>query len=370
MKGLVLCNKGIENVVALDVKEIIGKESKIFEGFATFEFDKKEELCELAYLSQSIKKVILVLDEFKAGSIGDIDKKARKIDLKEWLDSEKSFKIDSVVKESKANQDELNGCVGESIIEGIKDYKQKVDLENPDVTVFAFVHSNSVYIGIDFSGKDLSKRNYRIFSSPKNIKSTIAYAIVRISDYIQGEVILDPFCLSGSIPIEAALFQNKYPVRYFEKDDFLFNKFLTFDFEKIDKKTGNDKGNIFAFDSQFRNVDSAKKNAKIAGINKVIKFSRIEAEWLDTKFDKESVDKIVTCLPNITKFSNGKDILNIYQEFFHQAEFILKKKGSIVICTKNPVEVKDCGLKEGFKVSLEKEVWQGKEKLVLVKFGK
>ena len=56
---------------------------------------------------------------------------------------------------------------------------------------------------------------------------------------------------------------------------------MDFDFDKFNSKF--DKANIFAFDSQFRHIDAAKKNSKIAGINKNINFSRTEIEWLDTK---------------------------------------------------------------------------------------
>lgn len=369
MKGLVLCNKGIEDAAALDIKEIINRDAAIFNGFAIFDFEKKEELCKLAYLSQSIKKVILVLSSFEFKSEEGITQKAGKLNLKEWLKKGKTFSVEALIDKPQIDS-EIEGEIGKAVIDSIKDYKQKVDLEEPDIVLFVFVRGNKAFFGIDFSGKDLSKREYRIFSSPKNIKATLAYAAVRFSGYKRGEVLVDPFCLSGSIVIETTLFENNFSIHFYKKDDFLFTKFMEFDFESIDKKAAKDKGNIYAFDAQFRNIDAAKKNAKIAGINKAINYSRLEVGWLDTKFDKESVDRIVTCLPNITKFCNKKDLLKLYQEFFYQAEFVLKKKGRIIVCTKNPDEIKDCGLAKNFKVEEEREVWQGKEGMSLVRFCK
>lgn len=342
MKGIVLCNKGIEDIAALDVKEIIGKTAKVFDGYIIFSIDSYKDLCQLCYWSQSIRKVLLLLGSFKKIKSIEINQK--------WLAPDKTFKVAGNI------SDEEKGEIGALI----NPQKRKVDLENPDVTIYVY-KNKEYYVGIDFSGKDLSKRNYRIFSNAKNIKSTIAYAMVRLSGFKQGESLIDPFCLSGSIPIEASLFKNK-SIHFYEKD-FLFSKFMEFEFEEAKSK---DKSKIYAIDSQFRNVDAAKKNAKIAGIHKNINFSRLEINWLDTKFGKESVDRIVTCLPIISKYSNRKEILKIYKEFFHQAEFVLK--GSIVICTKNPKEVKEAASK--FKVKEQREVWQGKEKLNLIKFNK
>jgi putative N6-adenine-specific DNA methylase len=194
--------------------------------------------------------------------------------------------------------------------------------------------------------------------------------MVRLSGYKEGERLLDPFCLSGTIPIEASLYENKLSVNYYEKEQFAFIKFMDFDFEKVDKKSTKDKGNIFAFDSQFKNADAARKNAKIAGINKAINFSRLEIEWLDTKFDEESVDRIVCFPPHIPKFGDKNITIKLYDELFHQAEFILKKKGTVLICTINPIEIKEAAAKKKFNLDFERGVWQGKEKLTLLKLSK
>ena len=370
MKGLLLCNRGIEDIVCLDIKELIKEDGKPKDGFVEFELEKKEYLCLLAYMAQSIKKALLVLDSFRFSSKEELLKRCEKLNLDGWLDKKKTFEVDAKVIDSDIDQEEIKGEIGEAIIESINGYTQKVDLDNPDVVIYAFIKKDYAYICIDFSGIDLSKRNYRIFTSPRSIKSTIAYAMVRLSDYKEKMALVDPFCISGIIPIEASILQNRMPVRFFEKEDLIFTKFMDFNFGKIDNKAVKDKGNIFAFDSMFKNVDTGKKNAKIASLHKTINFSRLEINWLDTKFGRESVDCLVTCPPNITKFSNRNEIIKIYKELFHQAEFVLKKSGKIVICTTNPEEIKKEADEKGFKLEEEREVWQGKEMLFFIKFSK
>ncbi len=362
MKALALCSKGIENVAAIEAAEIAGSKAREFEGFIEFDVRSHEDICSFAYLARSIRKACLILDRFTAEDEKDIIKKASALDLACWL-KERSFKVDACIEDSDLDAESIKGMIGKAIKDN---YHNKVDLESPDIVVFFYKNKDTCYLCIDFSGFDLSKREYRIFSHPKNIKSTIAYAMVRISGYDKKKRLLDPFCLSGTIPIEAALFASGKSVHFFNKDDFLFQRFMQFDFEKIEKF--DDDIDVLAYDSQFRHVDASKKNAKIAGINKQISFSRYDIGWLDTKLDKESIDTIVTCLPDITKYSNRSDLIRLYKEFFYQADFILSKKGTIVICTRNPDTVLDSA--KDFVQKEKKKVYQGKQEMHIITFAR
>ncbi len=366
MKGIALCNKGIEDIAALEIRELIGAEFELKEGYVLFDFSKNEDLCRLSYMCQSVRKVLRVLHNFNYNDENDIIKNAQNLGLAEWLNENKSFKVDAESADEKIDAENIKGKIGEQIINSIKEYKQTVNLSNPDIIIFFYASNNQGYLCIDFSAEDLSKRTFRIYSHPASIKATIAYAMVRISDYNPKNKLMDPFCMAGGIPIETALFANKHSVRFFDKDEFYFKKFTDYDFPE-DKKLSKDKGEIYCIDAQFRNVDASKKNAKIAGIHKAINFSRLEAEWLDTKFDEGSIDKIVTCLPNISKMSDEASIKKVLKEFFYQAEFILNKKGNIVACTKNPEVIKNLAMQKGFSCTHEREVFQGGEKLNILK---
>ena len=370
MQGLVLCNDGIEEFASLEIKDTLNSNTIENKGYVTFNIKEKSDLCKISYLGQSIKKAALILTSFDFTDEENILEKIKSTDLTNWLDEKRTFKVKTLIKNSEIDSDELAGSIGKQIIDNINDYDQKVDLNNPDIIIFVLIDKNKCFVCIDYSGFDLSKREYRIFSHSKNVKSTIAYAMIRFSGFIKGETLIDPFALSGTIPIEAALLENKFPVTFYNKNDFQFNHFTDFDFKIIDDKLTKDKGNIYCIDGMFKNINSSKKNAKVAGINKAIRFSRNEIEWLDTKMDRESVDRIVTCPPNITKYSNKKEIIDIYDEFFHQTEFVLKQTGTIVICTKNSEEIIKASEKQNFKLEKEIEVWQGQEKLILLKLKK
>lgn len=386
MKALAICSKGIEDISALEINELINSESETKDSCIIFSIKKLEELCLLCYKSQSVEKILFLFDYFNFKDIEDLKNKIKetitKTKFNDWLDKNTTFRVTcKKIDNENLSSEEIAGNIGALIIENIKKqkkYKQNVDLDNPDITFLVFINKNTAYFGIDFSGRDLQKREYKLFAHPDSLRSTIAYALIRIAELKPKEVLLDPFCHSGEIPIEAALFTTNFPINYYSKEKFSFLKFKPFKkfnfnkfFKDIDKKiTKPKKPLINCFDPNLLNLNAAKKNAKIAGINKSINFSRMDIEWLDTKLDKESTNKIVTRPPELTKTTNLKDIEKLYDQFFYQAEFILKKQGKIVIISKNTDLLKKGSEKYKFKVEKEREIYSGKQVLKVVVFGK
>ena len=64
MKGLVLCNKGIEEICSNELKEFGASNIELGNNLVLFELSDEKKLCEIVYSSQSIKKAILLLDSF------------------------------------------------------------------------------------------------------------------------------------------------------------------------------------------------------------------------------------------------------------------------------------------------------------------
>lgn len=370
MKGIVITHKGIEDISAKEIKELINSKSEIKDSVCIFNIKKLEDLCLLCYKGQSFIKILYLIDSFKFKDFDDLIKKIGNKNIINEIDKwtkNKTFKLDCKrVGEHSFSSQDIRTKVGKLIDEKTKG---TADFENPDLIVYIYVYNNDCYIGIDFAGFDLSKRDYKIFLSPRSLKGTIAYSLIRIADYKTNEILLDPFCADGIIAIEAALFASNFPVNYYRKDKFQFLKILKYDFDKIDNKIKLDKAKIIAYDSLLRNVNAAKKNAKIAGIQKQIKFARADIGWLDTKIDKESIDKIITNPPVITKI-NEKQMIKLYNEFFYQCNFILKKKGKIILITKNKKEIKEIAEKNNFKIEKSITVEAGKEHLNILVISK
>lgn len=372
MKALAITNKGLEGTALLEIKELLNIKASPLERGAVFTVKKFEDLFLLAYKSQSLRKIILLLDSFEFKNLDEADKRINKIKLDEWI--EKDFAVRALIVGNQLDRSEVEAEIGGFILNNIS---AKVNLEDPATTFFVYIAGNKLFFGIDFAVEDMGKRDYRIFSTREIIKPNVAYALVRKTGF-KNETLLDAFCLSGTINIEAALYASNTSPNYFNKNKFFFlklPKFRNFNFkkffEKIDKKNlAEIKGHIIAIDALFHNINAAKKNAKIAGINKLISFSKMDVEWLDTKFDKESVNYIVSYPPHPTRI-NINSIKKLYKEFFHNANFVLKSKGKIVfMLEKENSLIKDLAKEHNFKIVSEESVWQGKKEFDIIIFSK
>jgi 23S rRNA G2445 N2-methylase RlmL len=94
---------------------------------------------------------------------------------------------------------------------------------------------------------------------------------------------------------------------------------------------------VWCVDAQLGNLRSCKKNAKLAGVEKAITFSKYDPEWMDVKFDEAEVGCIVTVPPPVT--ARRPDDTHI-KELCYQAEYVLAENGRLIIgcLTKDTVE--------------------------------
>ena len=357
MKGILITNKGLEKVSAKEIKKILKTKSIIKESLVEFEINDCRDLCKIAYRSQSARRVILLLKKFKIESLDDLEKIQIK-ELDKWLVN-KSFRVLS----------ERNGIHNFNSLDVTRKIYQlleyRVDFNNPEVLLYAFINQKDIYFGIDFSGFDLGKRDYNIFIHRESLKANIAYAIVSLARIRPSDIILDPFCKSGLIMIETAKKLLSKPIHEHKKKEFAFNRLdLGFDVNKFfkieDSKQDLKNLNLFGFDKANNNIISAKKNAYIGNVYDFINFENCDLNWLNTKFEDNSVDKIITKMPVFKNVMN-KIAEKIYGEFFHQTDLILKKKGKIIILSnlKEIVE-KTKGkfiIKKEFKIMSGKAAW-------------
>ena len=307
MKYLAISYKGMEDITALEIKELLNVDSKIKPSCVIFEVDDIKDYCNKA---QGVNRVLILLDSFKIKKIEDLAR-IENIDWKKYLKG--SFAARCSVVENDFSKNEVERTTGD-YVEG------KVDLENPDKTVFVYIYKDDCYVGIDVAG-DLSKREYKIITGRDDIKGTIAYAMVRLSGFTGKEVLVDPFCNIGTVVIEAGLFASGIPVKF--------------------KKINGKKTEVYGFADRLRAVE---QNSAAAGIKKYIN--------LGAGFDL--FDKVDCIVSNVPRFVSERD----YNDLFRNAKHVLK--GNMVLCSSNPDKLKEIAKEEGFKIE-EREIEHGKE---------
>ena len=365
MKAFAITNPGLEEYSAKEIEELIKVKTKTEDSVILFEADDKK-LAYLCYRSQSLIKVCSLLDKIGLDSIDDLKK--IKTDFTKVIPKGKSFRVKFARQNSDFSSQEIEPELGEIIINQFKG-KINVSMEDPDYIIYIYAYENNAYVGIDYAGFDLGKRDYRVFANPKSFHGNVAYALLKIADFKEKETLLDTFCLSGEIGIEAGLFATKRSSNYFSKSKFAFNKFMKFDFDKADKEIRKSKARIVLSSPAMSDVRAAQKNAKIASVEKEIEFTRQDIEWIDFKFKKkESVEKIVTQIQCPSSNIAEQTLKKVYDDFFFQIKYLLNKKGKAVVLGKNLLFLKK--IAKGVKLTKEIRFQNGQETLEVVVFSK
>lgn len=374
MKCIAFCCIGIEEVLSKDIKEIAKKDSSEIKGGCIFE-GNEDEITKFSYFCQSAERIGILLDE---GSVGD-DPYSIEINLDEKYTSliKESFAMTcSIVGEKPFKSNEVVMTASEKIKEKIN---KRFTYGDSDLKFHIQVVDDKYYFLVDVCSGDLSKRDYKIFVNKTSMRGSISYAVARIAGIKDEEMIVDCFCRSGEIGIEAVHHFIGKSIHYYAKDKFMFSKLgWKVNFESLDehgaygenlaKNAAEKEYKVYSIDSGMPNVKAAEKNAKIAGVNKLIHFARIPTEDLDLKFDKV-IDKIVTQLPVLGK-DNEQGVLRIYRDFFNIANKVVKDDGKIICIGLNISPSKKVAETFGYKANKHMAIMQGKEKLDLFVFSK
>lgn len=342
MKVLALTFPGLADVLVREIKELTGKNSKETAEGALFETEKLEEIFTVCYRSQSARRVLLVVSEGKFENLSI---------PKEYLAG-----TISIIGKSTTKAQELAELL-----------KVRITYKNPDKTLYVHTEPEQSWLGIDLTG-DVSKRDYRIFIGSETLSGITAFGALSTAGYEPKHVLLDPFCRAGSIAIEAALHALQLPARYYSKDKMPYAKLhKDFDFEKFyneqDKRIKEKpQGTILALSPQFPSIQATRKNAKIAGVVKAIDFSRIETDWLDFKFEKNSVERIITQPIELTTTFPKDKFAKQAALFFERSAAILKKTGKLCLVLRYGKEdYISIGKQHGFILEHERIIMQGKE---------
>jgi len=365
LQVLAIVPEGVEDIAKQEAEEMLGVDVSCERGFILFSISHLKDALRFAYFAHTVIRVMLLADKIAVNNpmeLSQILKNSKPV-MPFPIQTGLKFAARSYNPDTKAIEEALGGYIH-------KELKLEVDLGNPDVIFLSFLDGNNLYYGIDVAGIDLSKREYKVFLNSSALKATIAFSLLKIGGWSMKKILLDPFCGSGEIAIEAALYKSGISPHHFNKSKFLLSRLLNVDMAEFDRKTDGGKEAIFALDKKFSSVSSAKKNAKIANVVNHVKFSRLDMSWLDTKFDKKTVDILVTNPPRISKFSDKKAIMKVYKELFYQAEFVLKDDGKIVILTTNKDEFLGYASEYKFKLIHERKVYSGKQQLDVMVFSK
>lgn len=376
MDILLITERGTENYVCAELKQKgITGETIVKPTAITVKGLTEQAALKAAYLLQTPLRVCWALGETDVSldteeTVLKLETMIGALDLKAIFPENKTFHVacrrEGMHEYNSVDISQAAGRLFKRYAKESLSFVPEVDLKKPELLLHLHVEDEHAWLGLDLIGKDASKRPYKIFNNPHSIKGPTAASLLMAADWQPGMTLIDPYAGGGEIPIEAALFVAGRSVHYFDKDlqckkHPLFAKIFDETLQALDaammpipEKT------IHSFDAQLRNVTAEKKNAKIAGVEKDIVFSKLDIEWLDTKLSEKSIDRVITQPVESSKHVAENKAMTLHKSLFYQADFFLKKDGKLVFICSKPDEILKAAEQYKFKLDSQEQIYTGK----------
>jgi putative N6-adenine-specific DNA methylase len=198
---------GIESVVARELAELGYTDQRVEDGRVTFVGDELA-ICRCNLWLRSADRVLVKVGAFLARDFEALFQQVMALPWAQWLSADSKFPVSGKsVRSQLHNEPSIQGVTKKAIVESLKSTYQRhwFNEDGPEFPIEVAILKDWVTISIDTSGAGLHKRGYRPESGAAPLRETTAAALVLLSYWNRDRPFLDPFCGSGTIPIEAAM---------------------------------------------------------------------------------------------------------------------------------------------------------------------
>ena len=281
---LVPCHFGLEAVLKREIYDLGYEITKVEDGRVTFEGDE-EAICRANIFLRTAERVLIQVGRFKATTFEELFQGIKNLPWEEYIPEDGKFwvKKASSINSKLFSPSDIQSIAKKAMVERMKQ-KYRKDWFKEDgapYPVRIFLFKDEVTVALDTSGDSLHKRGYRTMTSKAPLTETLAAALILLTPWRANRILVDPFCGSGTFPIEAAMIAaNIAPGmnREFTAEQWtnLIDRKLWYECVKeaedmIDTEVEVD---IQGYDIDGDVVKAARENAKRAGVDHMIHFQQ------------------------------------------------------------------------------------------------
>lgn len=271
---------GLEALVAQELKQLGYNNLKVENGKVTF-IANESAICRTNLWLRTAERVLLKMGEFKATTFEELFQQTKALDWPNWIPVDANFPVEGKsIKSTLFSVPDCQAIVKKAVVEkmkevyGIEWFKET----GPKYKIEVALLKDVATLTIDTSGTGLHKRGYRKLTAKAPLKETLASAMIMLSYWNADRILIDPFCGSGTIPIEAALIgQNIAPG--------LTRNFAAEEWAAIPKKLWQEARReahemarydqplkIIGFDIDKEVLSMARYHAQEAGVDELVSF--------------------------------------------------------------------------------------------------
>lgn len=308
---------GLEEILAQELIELGADNVQIGHRMVSFT-GNKEMMYRANFCLRTAVRILKPIRHFRAADADAVYEAVKRIEWEQYMELGTTFSVDSVVFSSEFRHSKF---VAYKVKDAIADYfrektgqRPNIRITNPDIKLNIHIAETDCTLSLDSSGESLHLRGYRTASVEAPINEVLAAGLVKMSGWDFQSDLIDPFCGSGTILIEAALLaRNIYPGVF--RKEFGFEKWKDFDAEMLQRIYNDDSAErefthrIHGYDLNLRAIEAATANAKAAGVADCIELQQQDIR----KFEQPEKPSIIITNPPYGERLASQDTLNLYR---------------------------------------------------------
>lgn len=276
------CHFGMEAILKREIKDLGYEIVQVDNGKVTFAGDCAA-IARANIFLRTTERVLIKIASFHAETFDDLFEGVKELPWEEYLPEDAKFWVAKAnsVNSKLFSPSDIQRIVKKAMVERLKSHYHTEWFQETGASypLRISILKDEVTIGLDTTGTSLHKRGYRQFTAPAPVTETLAAALIMLTPWKRDRILVDPFCGSGTIPIEAALMaMNAAPGmnRSFLAEGWqhLIPRKEWYDCvdeanDLIDRHVETD---IQGYDLDPEMTRIARENAKLAGVDHLIHF--------------------------------------------------------------------------------------------------
>ena len=315
------CHFGMEAVLKREIQDLGYDVSRVEDGKITFIGDM-EAVCYANVFLRSAERILIKIGTVHAETFDELFEGTRALPWEKYIPEDGKFWVAKAtsIKSKLFSPSDIQSIMKKAMVERLKKvyHKEWFTEDGASYPVRVTFMKDEAVIGLDTSGEPLHKRGYRKLTSKAPITETLASALILFTPWKKNRILVDPFCGSGTFPIEAAMIAaNMAPGM---NRSFLADRWTNL----IPKKTWYDvmdeahdvldlhvDTDIQGYDIDPNVVKAARENAKMAGVDHLIHFQQRPVSELN---HPKKYGFVITNPPYGERIEEKKNLPQLYRE--------------------------------------------------------
>jgi putative N6-adenine-specific DNA methylase len=284
MELIAPCHFGLEAVLKREIDDLGYDITSVEDGRVTFLGDA-EAIARINIWSRTAERVLLKIGSFFAYSFEDLYQGTKALNWEDYIPKDARFWVTKAasVKSKLFSPSDIQSVMKKAMVDRLSGiyHVERFSEDGDDYPVRVFIHKDEVTVALDTTGDSLHKRGYRLLKAKAPIAENLAAALIMLTPWKADRILIDPFCGSGTFPIEAALMAAgiapglNREFRACDWEHIVPGRIWKDAYDEARENVNKDiKTDIQGYDIDEEVLASARENARLAGVEDLIHFQK------------------------------------------------------------------------------------------------